>query len=1501
MAMLLAAPMATLQGYLTFNLDDHNSLPFIDLITNIGSNTTRIHKYTFLTRQNILDICPLVFSTPLPPLNPDPVNPDHIKTMCTIYRYVMIRLYCFFQSSALGLGGVRPNGAPITLPDDIMFVSGTDTGSIPRKDFFKFINDGFILRMDLERMGKPGEVISRRNTIPPGFYNVLLNNVKKNDYKPYGRHILGNVIKNFVIGNVVPTAQPSGPSIDYVFACTQRDHIDVHEDYIYNFVNLISNVEYDASGKKVYSFGIGYILSPGNTGCAVNVCAFIGIFVLAMILYILREHSSYFTSSNGTNESMILNTYSLLNTCNMVSGPTGSNFATTNNMYLYKFTLDTSSQTNNAVTIGGSGQPGTGGIPFQPYSPADPRLQLNPTFLDPVINEIKKLALQTVQAQIQLWGLSSDPPPYTSIIKVLGRFLPKYDPAKNNGIPEYKHLWGHCYGIYIHIIKKTHNHNLSDLLSKYGITSIPDPNIIDVPPSDYCFLISIAEPYFSRGLISYEPTFNQPNKFKVPYLQLHKPYTDHFSTQISISDSGDCNSLYLPIKLLDTLTLRTLLDLQFYSDCRCYTSIEFQFVLNKPHISKRDIRVNTEKTIAIVSYNNLLLVHSTCSGFSNLSVNSEYVTPEIRLKERMDHLDTFRNAAKALIFSQKWSKYVLMKKNSPPVVAKIDENLELVTPDIINVNTEINENDNIITAGMNFQQIVASVTLDSLRTIISMIGSFNKAVSDTFKAAGYISIACSVDALKPGELISINDYDNFYNYKVEDDETQTGGGNKITNMKGGTKFNVDEFNELITEVELSGKVNLLIYIFSCSDMVRELKELLKLYNYYLDNKSIDEQPIDEQNVTLFLNKYIGDELYERLFILYNCVLKYEEYLLVTNGVVDGAVVPDITVVFHRNRSNTISNEDIIEYYKRISTQLTQPTPIADPQIIGIFLPGNQIQIIESGMFQELPDLYIGLPPDMQKQLIEQIKDEFPQLPYNIIKGIYFALDSSLHTTTFELYIMGLLREKQDQIVSSESSESFQELPDLYIGLPDETQIHLIRQIEGRFRELPYNIIKGIYFALNSNLQNQDILKQSLPVSQAKLLASNDGLELVNLYIGLPAETQLDLIKQIESMFYQLKPVIKKGIIEELDETVIQILKDNQIFQNYYFLNEIGKSIIENKSEVTIIKSEVTIIGQRNTKHVYTLHDAFLEFLKLPNSQELQIFNVEEYKNIMESIPSITPIDQMSPAKQNIKFLIDRQAEIIAEIKSEEKIDTNKILQNLLQDIYNKQKGLRVEDELLIFKHLDTEIQEYLLPHLENLQLHIAKLEQSKIITETQKYAKLVELYSTLKPNIQEKLLEQLFTLHSSVDPKIIIKGIYSELDVELQKKIINSYTEKDLSFASLLIKYSQFKGIRELKGIHPKEPESQAMELKATEAPEETDLQAMEPRSNGPTGRPLNLLFPNMSATSMAKNSPGKPSGRRGGTRRKHHNKKKTIKRKKNRKTYKKRLHKNRKRRTHKG
>ena len=1307
-------------------------------------------------------------------LNPSTIDADHIKTMCTIYRYVMIRLYCYFQSRALG---PTPSGAPITLPSKIIFngsipVIGGGIVNISTLEFFKFINDGFILRMDLDRMGKPGEVISRRNTNPPGLYSTLLNNVKKPQYKPYARHILGNIKKNFQSGNVVLDPR------SYVFACTQRDHIDAHEDYIYNLVNLISNVEYN-SGKPVYSFGMGYILSPGNTGCAVNVCAFIGIFILAMILYILREHSGYFTSSNGTNESMLLNTYSLLNTCNIVNPM--SNFENTNNMYLYKFTLDTSVQTQRAVVIGGDGirtSGSSGTFSFQPYSPAVISMQLLEAVLDPVINEIKRLALQTVQAQIQLWGQE---PRYTSIIKVLGRFLPKYDPSKNNGIPEYKHLWGHCYGIYIHIINKiTPRDTLQLLLSKYGITSLPDPNIIDVGGTDYCFLISIAEPYFSRGLISYEPTFTQPNKFKIPYLQLHKPYIDNFNTEILISDIGhNCSSLRLPIKLLDTLTLRTLLDLQYYSDCRCYTSIEFQFVVNKP--SPEKFVTNQEKTIGIVSYVNLSLVHSTCSSFSNLSVNSEHITPEIHKREIMEHLNTFKNAAKTLMFSRRWTNYTLMKKDST-ALAKIDENLKLAMPDIVDVNTEI-----ATTIATTMGDIFKPATLDSLTTIMSMIGSFNKGVSDLLKSIGYISIAFSGDPLNPEELISTNDYDNFYNYE-DVDESHSGGGNKIINMKGGTKFNDEKFNKLIDIVELSGKVNLLIYFLSKSNDDGNLKLLLQNYNFYLEDLDTDvEKALLEKLNLLLTQSNIDIHNYQRLFLLYNCVLKQEEILSNEERVI---VDSEINTFFDSIKD--LTKEQLFKLY-------TPLPPVTSNRKSSISPDFTQTQIVGSGSFQELPDLYIGLSADIQNQLLAQpftisgtvgdfIGLVLPTLDSNIIKGIYFALHPQLQEG-YKESIIRLLHTKQTEIVGSVGSGSFPKLVDLYIGL-------------------------------SANIQEQLL---TLPFT----IPGTDGNFIVGNFIGL--------------VLPNLHENIQISIMNEIDETLIPLLRrdiNTPIVKSYYDSNIEGNQILQyyDNSSVGPLKSQYEIINGPNQDSIQKC--SRLTELYLANNPDIQF---------------------------------------------------------------------------LLFKNLNSEIQDYLLPHLPYLQLRIATEKQTKIVTELI-FPKLVELYSTLPANIQEQLLAQPFTILGTKGeevsgdfsklvlptlPQDIKIGIYSELDAELQKKIISYYAEQKGNF-SILLKYSKFKGIRELIGIYEQasqDPHEQAMQ--------QQHEQAMQPQSRHRRGNTFGDGFYSSRGQQNLEEVRAL-SGWRGGsklerTRRKHHNKRKTIKRKKNRKTYKKRLHKNRKRRTHKG
>jgi hypothetical protein len=870
------------QQFLTFNLDDTNSLPFIDLNPNLTIGL--VDKYIFLNSFNIQQI----YGTSL---MPDPGNPDHIKTMYTIYRYVMIRLYCLFQNNAL-----RGDAKPIVLPEDIIFVNSTGDIRIPRVDFFKYINDYFILPINLDRMGKPGEVISRRNTNPPGFYSTLLNFVKTPMFKPYTRPILGNITKNFQNENVVLD------STSYVFACFQRDHIDVHEDYIYNFINLISNVTYkDTANKDIFAFGIGYILSPVNTGCAVNVCAFIGIFTLAMILYILREHSSFFTNNNGTNESMLLNTYSLLNTCNIdaISGnPASATFANTNNMYLYKFTINTLSETQRARSIGGDGKT-SNPIIFKPYSPADPRLQLNPMFLQPVIDEIKKLALQTVQMQIQLWGTRRV---FTSIIKVLGRFLPKYNQAQNGGIPEYKHLWGHCYGIYIHIINKN-SPVLSNLLSKYGIIALSDPNIIDVPPSEYCFLISIAEPYFSRGLISYDSAFIHPNKFKVPYLQLNKSYINNFLTNISISNSSDCNSLYLPIKLLDMLTLRTLLDLQYYSDCRCYTSIEFQFVLNKPQ--------HKSGTIAVVPYDDLVKVHNSCGGNSNLVISSTMSTPE-QHAIRMDHLwRVMKNGVTQLgVINAIKSNIPVLKSDNGTIPSSIEiSSVDIIqqfpaTPEelITNVESSTKQVIDIETQWLPKEiggDLFNPTTISALDIVMNMIGSFNKTFVETITQTRetfadiclFIKTASDVATytLLPEELLSNIPGENFY------PETSRGGSKhkimkgdeKYKIMKGDEKYKImkggaiydeglydDSYVNTITDIlsdnsEFSGKLNILQYLTTIDQTkLPSLNEILKDYNLQLYARyTMSKYNKITPKLIAYVNNFIDMNLYNRLFII----------------------------------------------------------------------------------------------------------------------------------------------------------------------------------------------------------------------------------------------------------------------------------------------------------------------------------------------------------------------------------------------------------------------------------------------------------------------------------------------------------------------------------------------------------------------------------------------------------------------------------------------------------
>jgi hypothetical protein len=811
-----------------------------------------------------------------------------------------------------------------------------------------------------------------------------------------------------------------------------------------------------------------------------------------------------------------------------------------------------------------------------------------------------------------------------------------------------------------------------------------------------------------------------------------------------------------------------------------------------------------------------------------LSVNSEYVTPEIRSKETMDHLNTLKNAAKTLIFSKRWTNYTLMKKDTLPAVAKIDENLKLAMPDIIDVNTEINTE--IVQSSPDFINIFNPITLDSLRTIMSMIGSFNKVVSDAFKAAGYISIACSVDPLKPEELMSINNYDNFFNYEDEDvDESPSGGGNKIINMKGGTKFN-ERFNELIDIVDLSGKVNLLIYIFSILGSHDNLKHLLQCYNLYLENLDTRDEDSSLAKLNSLLS-IINIDHYNRLFYLYNCVVKKEEELSKSHDIHDDSV---IEVFFQKVRNG--NNDELLAFYKTIEQEYTSTEPSYRKSRISPDF--TQDKIVSSGNFQELPDLYMGLTDDIQEHLFGNISSRFDTLPINIIKGIYFALDSRLQLQ-YKGSIIELLVAKQVKIGSS---RSFQELPDLYMGLAADIQEHLFGNISSGFDTLPPNIIKGIYFALVSELQlrYKGSIIELLVAKQVEIVSSHSFQKLPDLYIGLAADIQEHLFGHILSRFNTLHRDIQRSIMEELDESLILKLSgssiENQNVQEYCQLNNYGKQI--------------------------------LEFY--PSSTEQ----------------------------------LGTQTRII----TNEKTTSTQICLDL-SELYSRYPDLNFQFDL--FKNLNTEIQDYLLPHLSKLQLHIAKLEQTKIITETQKYAKLVELYSTLKPEIQRHLLDQPFTLNSSVgtfvdlvlftlNPTIII-GIYSELDGELQKIIINKYP-KNIHY---LLQYSKFKVHREVIKLMPQQAiHSMGTRERHTPYLTEEDKKYLtrlgfnperytriRPEYN-PSGGPEYIY---QDATGH------KIPGPRGGTRRKHHTKRKTIKRKKNRKTYKKRLHKNRKRRTHKG
>jgi len=1455
--------MATVQDYLTFNLDNPNTLPFIDLLQTLIPGMNKIDKYNFLTPQDIVDIYPTGGT-----FNPDPGNPDHIKTMCTIYRYVMVRLYCFFQSSALGLRGAIPNGAPITLSDDIIFTSSGFTSSgggvrISRPDFFKSINDYFILRMDLDRMGKPGQVISRRNTIPPGFYNVLLNNVKKNDYKPYGRHILGNVIKNFQSGNVVTGAM--GPSTEYVFACTQRDHIDVYEDYIYNCINLISNVEYNA-GKQIYSFGIGYILSPGNTGCAVNVCAFIGIFTLAMILYILREHSNFFTSSNGTNESMLLNTHSLLNTCNMISGPTGGNFATTNNMYLYKFTLNTSIETQRAVSIGGSGQPGVGTsstIPFQPYSPANPLLQLDPIFLEPVIAEIKQLAGQTVQKQIELWNRSGSGP-FTSIIKVLGRFLPKYDSLQNNGIPEYKHLWGHCYGIYIHIInKRTPVDILNSLLFKYGITSIPNPNIIDVPPSDYCFLISIAEPYFSRGLISYEPTFIQPNKFKVPYLQLNSPYVNNFLTPISISNSPECDSLYLPIKLLDTLTLRTLLDLQYYSDCRCYTSIEFQFVLNKPN-------TKTE-TVAIVSYTDLRKVHSSCGGVSSLVIQSEYLTPAlIKLNEYVEDVKKQNKQIKATKHWGKikknvgsmerrviklWKNYTSDKSQFPKDKLKLDQDFDKT------IGVIRNEEQNLFRFFGSIQGILNPALLYILDFAMSMFGSYNSIyANDRYRMLGFPGLACDIDVplLNPANILSINIDD------LNETPTESSfyfGGSTQKNMKGGGDFINDLFinsDEYIKQASInsqeSGKANMIQYVCSNTpdtDTILVGIGILKSYNSSLYNYG-HQLVLTIPDVESYNKLFVIDKLMSSIKLN----ISYKE--MVDN-------------IYENVELSSIINGEEHELLERIGLINIENSKIekivsTTEYLFQIFSKGGNIdEILGAGITQNFQAVYK------------------PERPYVAKQFLYEFVTPAIDNPRF----VNALTEIQKRQTISQITEYLFQILSKGGNIDEILGAGITQKIQAVYNPERPDVAKQLlYEFVTSTIDNPDFVDA--------FAAALTAIQKTQCFIiPIPHKKHLELQMKDPRIKSQIDQIEK---VEDLTENLIKIAEVENIDRVIGLEPGTIQGVYKNEETPETAPKE----AEQTITQIEIFKDKFKEFVRGNKDTELQ----REIDRMQKEL-------KINLLTESLDILGIKPTEVLSDIDL--KIYVSDHIEEIESLINNTppQKVYQLTDILLelVLKQIDID-------PLFGIGYTQQLIELDDVVRIKQKLLHDISTSTNPKliPNIEFFIIEKLLNLLYNI---IISGGNIDQLFGRGYTKQLIKLSNEDLIKQKLLHDISTnpqhipaiksfikiYKLTKTLYDILISKNQSiiigidQLFGIGYTQQLIELDDEVLIKQKllNDITRNPQ--LIPKITHyTTEFKTLSG------GGTRRKHHNKRKTIKRKKNRKTYKKRLHKNRKRRrTHKG
>jgi hypothetical protein len=346
------------------DFDVPNSIPF----TSIRSVLSNADMVLLLRLTND-------FSTFLQTPKIDLNRISHESIFSTFIKIVMIRLQLSFQrqmEAPLIVGGPRSyNGRPISLVNqNVEIMVNTVNRSIPLINIFKsyfgyknptnpntdfpgtMVNastDLDVIQQECIHLRNIDSAliggISRRSTAIPGIYSTISLLSKTPNYRVNQTPIYG-----FETGpNFHLRRYPGVTNENTVFGCITKLGWDYIGDFRYIYSNILSNTYYGSGAGSIYNFGMGYILSPSNTGCAMNICAFLELFTPEFLQYIIRHHPDFFTGQNGTSENMLCKCFSLINAFNSSPPPT-----TNNRLFLYSYVVDTSQFTRRAVDLDGT-------------------------------------------------------------------------------------------------------------------------------------------------------------------------------------------------------------------------------------------------------------------------------------------------------------------------------------------------------------------------------------------------------------------------------------------------------------------------------------------------------------------------------------------------------------------------------------------------------------------------------------------------------------------------------------------------------------------------------------------------------------------------------------------------------------------------------------------------------------------------------------------------------------------------------------------------------------------------------------------------------------------------------------------------------------------------------------------------------------------------------------------------------------------------------------------